>query len=224
MFLCRTLFFASFVALSGVTCLAQSQAPASHGVIPLHPMAPEQRVEKVWGDPSKPGEPFVIRIHNDPGYIVLPHFHLIDENITVVQGSWSVAMGKRFDRATLEPMELGSFGIVAKNMAHFAFSKTETIVQVHGTGPFSSTVVDPVYELTEKGVFVLTSLLMPGTPTTSAPADCFALKVGASVRGELGEGNVVRARCSPANQITQYWIQKADSSRFWAVFRDLKPM
>jgi hypothetical protein len=213
------LFFHSFVGAQ-----AQLPDPSAHGVTPLHAFAPGQWVEKVWGDPTKAGEPFVIRIHNDAGYIVLPHTHVIDENITVVQGTWAVGMGARFDRAGLEPMELGSFGIVPKNMAHFGWAKTETIVQVHGIGPFSSTLVDPVYELTDKGTFLLTSLLQPGTPTTSSPADCFALKVGARVHGDKGEGVVVSARCSPANQLTQYWIQKPNSARFWATREELKPL
>jgi hypothetical protein len=78
-----------------------------------------------------------------------------------------------------------------KNMAHFVWSKTETILQIHGIGPFASTVVEPVYELTDKGIFSLTSLLLPGSPTSSNPPDCFALKVKAKVRSEAGEGIVV---------------------------------
>jgi hypothetical protein len=79
-----------------------------------------------------------------------------------------------------------------------------------------------VYELTDKGMFLLTSLLLPGSPTSSSPADCFALKVNAKVRGEAGGGIVVGARCSPSNQITQYWVQKANGERFWASLQDLK--
>lgn len=116
----------------------------------------------------------------------------------------------------------GTFGIAPRNMAHFAWSKTETILQIHGIGPFSSTVVEPVYELTEEGVFSLTSLLLPGTPTSSSPPDCFALKVNAEVRGESGEGIVVGARCSPSNRITQYWVQKANGERFWTTLQELK--
>lgn len=224
MFSFRAIFLASLLALSFVGSPAQSPDPAAHGVVPLHTFAPGQWVEKVWGDPSKTGEPFVIRIHNDAGYIVLPHTHLIDENITVVQGSWSVGMGRRFSRSGLKPMELGSYGIVPKNMAHFGWAKTETVVQVHGIAPFSSTLVDPVYELTEKGAFLLTSLLQPGTPTLSSPTDCFALKIGARVHGDAGEGAVVSARCSPANQLTQYWIQKSNNERFWATLQELKPL
>ncbi len=224
MFSLRAFFLVPLLALSVVGSYAQSPDPAPHSVVPLHSMAPGQWVEKVWGDPTKAGEPFVIRIHNDAGYIVLPHTHVIDENLTIVKGSWAVGMGARFNRAALTPMELGSFGIVPKNMAHFAWAKSDTIAQVHGIGPFSSTLVDPVYELTEKGVFLLKSLLQPGTPTSSSPKDCFALKIGAQVHGEAGEGTVVGARCSPANQLTQYWIQKPNSERFWATLLELKPL
>ena len=207
-----------------VLTLIVSPAQSPHAVVSLHSFAPGQWVEKVSGDPGKAGEPFVIRIHNDAGYIVLPHTHLIDENITVVQGSWAVGMGNRFNSSALEPMELGSFGLVPKNMTHFGWAKTETIVQVHGIGPFSSALVDPVYELTEKGVFLLTSLLQPGTLTSSSPADCFPLKVGARVHGKRGAGVVRGARCSPANQLTQYWIQESNNERFWATTQELTPL
>ena len=200
---------------------AQDQS-GQHSVYPLSKFQPGQWVEKVSGDFTKPGDPFVFRIHQDAGYITLPHTHPIDENITVVRGSWSLGMGRRFNRAALEPMDTGTFGIAPKNMAHFAWSKTETILQIHGIGPFTSTVVEPVYELTDRGIFLLTSLLLPGSPTSSSPPDCFALKVNAKVRGDAGEGIVVGARCSPSNQITQYWVQKADGERFWASFQELK--
>lgn len=223
MFSFRFLLLAPLLALS-LAGNAEPQDSAPHGVVPLHKIPSEQWVEKVWGDPDRPGSAFVIRIHNDAGYIVLPHVHPIDENITVVKGSWSLGMGERFSRSALQPLELGAFGIVPKNMAHFAWSKTETIIQVHGVGPFSSKVVDPVYELTDKGIFLLTSLLQPGSPTQSSPPDCFALKIGTRVHGDAGEGTVVGARCSPANQLTQYWIRKPNGERFWATLQELKPM
>jgi hypothetical protein len=218
----RTLFLALFLAFWGNT--ANSQNPTPRRVVPLTKMPSEQWVERVSGDPGKAGAPFVIRIHNDAGYIVLPHVHPIDENITVVKGSWWLGMGQRFSRSALEPLELGAFGSVPKNMAHFVWSKTETIIQVHGIGPFSSTLVDPVYELTDKGVSLLTSLLEPGRPTSSSPPDCFALTIGAQVGGDGGEGTVVGARCSPANQLTQYWVRKSNGERFWATREQLKPL
>ena len=201
---------------------AESQQSVPHHVVPLHMFSAGQWVEKVAGDFSKPGEPFVFRIHQDAGYITLPHVHPVDEHITVVKGAWSLGMGRRFSQSALEFMETGTYGMAPKNMEHFAWSKTETILQVHGIGPFTSTVVEPVYELTDEGVFSLTSLLLPGRPTSSSPQDCFALKVNDKVRGDAGEGSVVSARCSPSNKITQYWVQKPNGERFWATLQQLK--
>jgi len=120
-------------------------------VVPLNRIPSQQWVEVLCGDPAKSGEPYVIRIHNDANYIVLPHTHPEDEHIVVVQGSWSLGMGTRIDKGALEPMELGSYGLVQRQMAHFGWAKTEVIIQVHGIGPFSTDFVDPVYELTDRG-------------------------------------------------------------------------
>lgn len=220
----RALWFSLLAALSVISTSARSQdsTAARHRVVPLSKMQPEQWTTIVSGDPTKSGEIFVMRIHNDAGYIVFPHVHPMDEHSTVVQGSWSLGMGPRFDRSALRPVETGDYALVPKTMAHFAWSKTETIVQVHGIGPFNSTLVDPVYELTDKGVVVLTSLLQPGRPTSSSPPDCFALAIGTQVRGDAGKGTVVGARCSPANQITEYWVRRANGERFWATLPQLK--
>ncbi len=211
-----------FAALNAES--AGSQVSPQQSVVPLRTMAPGGTgtwIEKVWGDPSVPDAPFVFRIHNEPGFVVLPHVHPTDENIVVVRGSWALGMGRRFDRSALEPLELGAFGFVPKTMAHFAWAKAETIVQVHGVGPFVSTLVDSVYELTDKGVIAKLSLLQPGKPARAFPADCFALKIGARVRGPRGGGVVIGAQCSPANQFTQYRVQRADGVRFWAVLTEL---
>ena len=211
------LTIAFFVAGQAIS----QEAHDHHTVVPLHEFQQGQWVEKVWGDFSKPGEPFVFRVHQDAGYIVFPHVHPIDENLTIVKGTWALGMGRRFDRSVLTLMELGSFGIAPKNMAHFGWSKTDTIEQVHGIGPFSSTLLDPAFELTPQGVTLLTSPLLPGTPTTSYPADCFPVKMGATVSSDRGEGVVIGARCSPANQITEYWVKKSNGERFWATLQEL---
>jgi len=221
-FSATTVSLVILLALSLAGSAKSQDHSASHSVYPLGKFQPGQWVEKVSGDFTKPGEPFVFRIHQDAGYITLPHTHPIDENITVVKGSWSLGMGRRFDRSALKPMALGTFGVAPKNMEHFAWTKEEAVLQIHGIGPFTSTVVEPVYELTEQGVFLLTSLLLPGRPTLSSPPDCFALKINAKVRGDAGEGLVVGARCSPSNQITQYWVQKSNGDRFWATSQELK--
>jgi hypothetical protein len=220
----RALLTLLFLSLAVAAADANAQVLTHGGVAPLTKIPSGQWIEKIAGDMDKPGQPFVIRIHHDAGYVVLPHTHPEDENITVLTGSWALGMGSRVNMAALEPMEQGALGFVPKKMAHFGYAKVETTLQVHGIGPFVNLPIDPVFELTSKGILAKPSLLKPGVPTSSAPTDCFKLAIGARMRGERGEGVVVGALCSQANQFTQYWIRKSSGERFWATLKDLTPL
>jgi hypothetical protein len=157
----------------------------------------------------------VVRIHAEAGYVIMPHTHQVDENIAVVKGSWAIGMGAHFNRDALESMEVGDYGFAPKNMVHFALSKTATIIQVHGVGPFATTWLIPMYELSDRGILLKTTAGDPGRLETASPEGCFALKLGARVRGENGAGVIVGAQCTP-EQLTQYRIEKSNGERFWA--------
>jgi quercetin dioxygenase-like cupin family protein len=73
----------------------------------------------------------------------LPHWHPTEENITVLKGTLLVGMGETFDEAKLQALNVGNFVSLPKDMRHFAMSKGETIVQVHGVGPFEANWVNP---------------------------------------------------------------------------------
>ena len=192
-----------------------AQQPVESHVVPLKKFSADRRYETVSGDPQKSDAPFVIRIHAEAGFIIMPHTHPVDENIVVVKGSWALGMGERFNAQGLEPMEVGTFGRAPKKMAHFALSKTYTIIQVHGVGPFTVQWVVPIYKLTDKGVFLETIAGEPSQPAPTSPPGCFVLKLGDRVRGSYGEGVVVESRCSPG-QLTQYRIEKPDGDHFWS--------
>jgi hypothetical protein len=196
---------------------------ARHTIAPLKALPQKSGgFEVVSGNPDKRGAPYVVRISNDAGYVVLPHTHPEDENIVVVQGSWTVAMGNRVDRSALKPLEVGGYALVPKKMGHFGWAKTATIIQVHGIGPFSTDFVDPVFELSESGVSVVRTAGRPGEPAQSAPPGCFVLKIGDRVRGSRGDGTVVGALCSPPSHFTQYWVQTRTGDRFWATLEEVK--
>ena len=203
-----------------MTLPAWSQERKSSHVVPMSTFSRDHRFATVSGDPTKPGALYVIRIHSEAGYIIMPHTHPEDEHITVLKGTWELGMGERFNRKALETMEMGGYGLVGKKMTHFGFSKTDAVVQVHGIGPFTTTWVTPNYELTDHGVLLSTSANLPGSPTSTVPSDCFALKLGTHARGALGEGVIVGAQCTPG-QFTQYRIEKADGELFWAQREEL---
>lgn len=165
----------------------------------------------------------MIRIHAEAGYVIMPHTHPVDENIVVVKGSWALGMGARFSRDTLEPMGVGDYGFVARKMAHFALSKTATIIQVHGIGPFATQWLVPMYELSDEGVLLKVSAVDPGRPVPSGPEGCFVLKLGTPVRSSYGEGVVMGAQCTPG-QLTQYRVEKLDGELFWALRDELNTL
>jgi hypothetical protein len=209
-------------AWSSTLALAQT-IPDSH-VVALKKFSVEalnKRIEVVHGDHTQAGVPFVIRIHAEAGFIIMPHTHPVDENIVVLKGSWALGMGGHYRKEALEPMEPGDFGFAGHGMEHFALSKTDTIIQVHGIGPFSVKWVVPMFELGDKGVLRRESAEDPGRLTPSPPKDCFALKLGTRVHASLGEGEVIGAQCTPG-ELTQYRIQKQDGKRFWEQLADLE--
>jgi quercetin dioxygenase-like cupin family protein len=94
------------------------------------------------GDPAKAG-PFTMRIKVPDGFKIPPHWHPADEHLTVVQGTFVVGLGEKFDQAAGREMPTGSFALMPTGTRHFAWAKGETIVQVHGTGPWGITYVNP---------------------------------------------------------------------------------
>jgi anti-sigma factor ChrR (cupin superfamily) len=95
------------------------------------------------GDPSAEGTPFVVRLRCVDGAKIPAHWHPTDENVTVLKGTFLAGMGETFDEAKMITMNVGNFVTMPKEMRHFAMSKGETIVQVHGAGPFKVNWVNP---------------------------------------------------------------------------------
>jgi len=97
----------------------------------------------VSGDPNAEGAPFVLRIRCVDGAKIPAHWHPTDENVTVLKGTFLVGMGDKLDESKLQTMNTGNFISVPKEMHHFAMSKGDSIVQVHGAGPFKVNWINP---------------------------------------------------------------------------------
>jgi mannose-6-phosphate isomerase-like protein (cupin superfamily) len=94
------------------------------------------------GDPSQAGA-FTLRVWMPDGYTIPPHFHPVTEHVTVVQGTFLVGMGDKLDPSKFSELPVGSFGAIPPGMRHFARAKGEVILQLHGTGPWGLTYVNP---------------------------------------------------------------------------------
>src|SRR3954464_8504140 len=94
------------------------------------------------GDPTQEG-PFTMRLWFPDGFEVAPHWHTQVEHVTVISGVLNFGMGEKFDRAATREMTAASFGYWPVGMRHFAWAKGETVLQLHGRGPWTITYVNP---------------------------------------------------------------------------------
>src|SRR2546422_7381244 len=93
------------------------------------------------GDPTQPGM-FTMRLRFPDGFQVFPHWHTQTEHVTIVAGTLHLGMGERFDRASTRTLVTGSFGYWPAGTKHFAWAEGETILQLHGQGPWTITYVN----------------------------------------------------------------------------------
>jgi quercetin dioxygenase-like cupin family protein len=94
------------------------------------------------GDPTKEGS-FVVRFQFPEGYHIPPHTHPKTEHVTVISGALYLATGETLDRNNAKKLPAGSFGYWPAGMKHTAWSEGETVIQLHGTGPWQINYVNP---------------------------------------------------------------------------------
>ena len=84
-----------------------------------------------------------MRIKMANGAKVPPHWHPVDEHLTVVSGTFHMGVGETFNASAATTMTAGSYSLLAKDIRHFAWATGETVVQIHGVGPFKTYFVAP---------------------------------------------------------------------------------
>lgn len=102
------------------------------------------------GDRSKPGVAYTFRARLPDGYSVPPHWHSMDENITVIQGVFGLGLGEKFDRSAIRELPAGSYVMMPKGEPHFNLVRGETILQFHGIGPYDINYVNPTDDPSRK--------------------------------------------------------------------------
>ncbi len=96
----------------------------------------------VVGDPSKPGFYMVYTKWTKGNHFSHPHFHPNDRYIVVLQGTWWVGTGAKFDPANAKPLPAGSFVTHFGKQVHWDGAKDEdAVLLIMGEGPATSTLV-----------------------------------------------------------------------------------
>lgn len=90
----------------------------------------------VDGDPKSSG-PFVMRAKVPPKTTISLHTHPATENVTVLSGTLYFAASDKFEPKKAKAFGPGSYFSIAQGKPMFAYTKDkETVIQIHGTGPW----------------------------------------------------------------------------------------
>lgn len=93
--------------------------------------------------PLNEAVPFTFRLKFPADYQIPAHWHPAIEHVTVITGTFNMGTGDKLDRSKTKALSAGGVGIMQPKTNHFAWTKGETIVQVHGVGPWAINYVNP---------------------------------------------------------------------------------
>lgn len=150
---------ASFVALALPLTAGAQQKPQAAATQQAQPMMTEVdtrdikwnpievpgfasglKIAALAGNPDKAGEPYTLRLMFPAGYAFPAHWHPMAENLTVISGTFYLAMGDKSVEGTAKRYVAGDFLSIPGKMSHFGHVAGETVIQLHGMGPFQITL------------------------------------------------------------------------------------
>jgi anti-sigma factor ChrR (cupin superfamily) len=107
------------------------------------PSLPKGAMIAVIEGPMDQAVPFTARLKVPANYKIPPHWHPAIERVTVLSGTLHMALGDKFDKAKTTALDIGGMMIIQPKTNHFVWTETESVVQLHGTGPWGITYVNP---------------------------------------------------------------------------------
>ena len=107
------------------------------------PSLPKGAEIAVIEGPMNQAVPFTVRLRFPANYAIPPHTHPAVERVTVLSGTFHMGMGEKFSRAGSDPVRAGDIMIMQPGTVHYAWTDAETVVQLHGNGPWGITYINP---------------------------------------------------------------------------------
>ena len=106
------------------------------------PALPGVKIAVIQG-PLNEAVPFIARVKFPANAKVPAHWHSAIEHVTVLSGLMHMGTGDKLDTAKTRAFGPGGVTIMQPGTRHFAWFPEETIIQLHGVGPWTVTYVDP---------------------------------------------------------------------------------
>lgn len=95
----------------------------------------------LYGDPSKAGSQYAERYKVPAGFKFPPHSHPMWEEVTVLSGTFMVALGDKWDATKLTALPAGSYLAIPPQVNHYGQAKDDCILELHGIGPDTMNMV-----------------------------------------------------------------------------------
>ncbi|SCU87419.1 Cupin domain-containing protein [Cupriavidus necator] len=153
---------ASTACALGALIMAPALAadPAMEGHISIVPsevkwteapsIGPGAKLAVLEGDLKQPA-PFTMRIKLPPNFKIPAHTHPVFERVTVLSGTLHLGIGETFDRSKARAYPAGGVTMMPAGMPMFAYTTSkETVIQIHGTGPWGISYLNPAEDPRKK--------------------------------------------------------------------------
>lgn len=145
-------------AVSAVMAVPFARAQEAKAPAPPHVMVTPAEMQWADGPGSIPagakfavieGDPknaalFTMRLKLPANYRIPAHWHPADEHVTVISGTFHMGMGDKLDATKGKALGAGSFAVMPRETRHYAYTHEETVIQLHGMGPWGINYVNPV--------------------------------------------------------------------------------
>src|SRR5262249_49337118 len=105
-------------------------------------LPPGAQVAVVASDPGKEGR-YVVGANLPADYRFMRHTHPTAENVTMLSGTFHIAMGDKFNLKKGEVAKAGGFFIADRDMPDFGWTTSPTVIQIQGMGPFAINYINP---------------------------------------------------------------------------------
>ena len=105
-------------------------------------VAPGAKIAVIEG-PLNKAVPFTFRLKIPANSKIAPHTHPAFERVTVLAGTFYFAHGDTHEPAKTTALGPGSVAIMPPHTPMFGYTKEDTVIQLHGTGPWGLTYLNP---------------------------------------------------------------------------------
>ncbi|HUP02204.1 MAG TPA: cupin domain-containing protein [Gemmatimonadota bacterium] len=139
-------------ALAQEQTMEAASEPAEHAIVTSEAVAfqplevpgfdPGIQLAVIHGNPEAEAGDYTVRLALPAGYRFPAHYHPKAEHVTVLSGTFLLAMGEVVDPAAIQSYAPGAFIYIPAEHPHYGGAEGETVIQLHGEAPFKIVLVE----------------------------------------------------------------------------------